>query len=351
MKSTRLGLAAVVGCVLLAAGCGPRDRRAPDAPMPDIQVNARALLDDALASGQPPLQALALEAYLAADLPGPDFDLRPTLDPRVRMLAYVLAARRHDPQAVAYFRRDLRGADPAVRLASAFGLALAGEGGQAIALRDGLASPDVTVRRNAAWLIGLMDNKSAIEMLKTPLADPDAVVALRAAEAMARLGSRGGLDVVRQLTEHERHPVRYWATRLLGRIGTADDIPRLQRLCDDSRFLDVKFAAIAALAQRGDLKRIQMLVELLDAKEPDLKALAAGELGETGYGPALPALARLAKDKDLALRTTVAAAILRIQAQGRSWHRRGNAEPSAVAPLEVPREDLPKFVSPLAPRR
>ena len=157
-------------------------------------------------------------------------------------------------------------------------------------------------------------------MLKTKLDDPDAVVVLRTAEALGRLGSSDGLEAVRSLAEHERHEVRCWATRLLGRLGTKADIPRLQRL-SESRFLDVKFAAIGSLARLGDFTRIELLTDMLGitakdvrrlaARDPqlaeaiagmkdaeleafaaDLRRLAARELGETGYAPALEPLGK-----------------------------------------------------------
>ena len=55
---------------------------------------------------------------------------------------------------------------------------------------------------------------------------------------------------------------------------------------------------MGALAQQGDLKRIDLLVELLEAPDQDARLLAARELGETGYTPAIPALARLTSAND-----------------------------------------------------
>ena len=340
-------LTATVALALAGCSGGPwrsaagQNPAAP--PAPPVHVDARPVLADALATGADPIKAMVLETFLEAHQPAPAVDLRAPLNPRVRMLAYVAAAQRRDSEAVPFFRAGLRDADPAVRLASAYGLTMMGDGSQATVLRDGLSSPDVTVRRNAAWMIGLMDNASAVDMLKTKLDDPDAVVVLRVAEALFRLGSSDGLEQVRLLTEHERHVVRYFATRLLGRIGAKDDIPRLQKL-SESRFLDVKFAAVGALAQQGDFKRIELLVEFLESPEPASRLLAARELGETGYTPAGPALARPMARSDPMERTTAASSILRIQAETRSW--RGHAQVE-TKPRNLSPDDLPKLVAPL----
>jgi HEAT repeat protein len=316
-----------------------------------LMQKAETVLAQALQSGQPLLQAEALQTFLEAGRPAPALDLEKLTDPRVHMLALVLGARQHNAAALALLRPSLRDADPSVRLAAAFGLALGGDGAQATALRDGLASNDVAVRRNAAWLLGLMDNKSAVDMLKARLDDPDAAVALRVAEALSRLGSADGLETVRTLTEHERHPVRYWATQLLGRLGTTSDIPRLNKLCE-SRFLDVKLAAIGSLAQLGDFRRIGLLLDLIEAPEQveeasatDVRLLAAHELGETGYTPAAASLGRLMARTDVQERTAAAAALVRILSETRPWRSRALVEknlpagPPAKAKTAMPWEN------------
>jgi HEAT repeat protein len=335
----RLVLIAVTAAALAAAGCRTG------------LADPRAILVEALESRQPDLQAVALEAYLESGRAAPPLDLPALTDARVRMLACVEAGRRRDPRALPFFRASLRDADESVRLAAAFGLAMAGDGEQALALRDGLVSPTIAVRRNAAWLIGLMNNSSAVDMLKTRLADPDAVVVLRVGEALGRLGSRDGLPRIRELTEYEQHVIRSSAVRLLGRFGTADDLPRLRRLADDSQFLDVKFAAVAALSELGDFRQMVILVELLDAPEKDLRMLAARELADTAYTPALRALSERAQSGDIQERTAAAAAMLRIQSDPRSWRDRGVSEPNPRNPNIFRESDLPPYKGPARPSR
>ncbi|MBM4016935.1 MAG: hypothetical protein FJ288_01190 [Planctomycetes bacterium] len=361
-----------LGLALAASGCGVPEVRAPPAPPPEVLAGARfdpyAALVEALRSGQPPLQAAAAETFLESDRPPPRAEVESlvdTADPRVRttIVALLGAARRADLASL--FQRKFRDADANVRLAAAFALAMAGDPSQVTMLRDGLASPDVTQRRTAAWLLGLMGNPSAAGLLKVKLADPDAVVVLRAAEALHRLGRSDGLQEVRTLTEHERHEVRYWAVRLLGRVGDTTDIPRLEKLCQ-SRFLDVRFAAIAAAAQRGDLKRIAFLLDMLDvsvstlreqaatdkdladllqqmseadvaAFARDMRVLAARELGETAYTPALDRLEKLLARGELPERTAAACAIVRILSTHTSWRSRILADrPPPLTPTEGP---------------
>jgi len=170
---------------------------------------------------------------------------------------------------------------------------------------------------------------------------------LRSAEALHRLGSSDGAERVRAMTEHSRHSVRAFATRLLGQVGEKMDIPRLERLYQ-SRFLDVRFAAVASLARLGESKRIGVLMEVLGMPDhpellspapgepsyekqfgapavpaPELRLMAARELAETGYRPALADLGnRLKKATDPMERATVAAAMVRIQSEGEAWRSR-----------------------------
>ena len=332
----------IIMAALAVAGCGGSATR-PEGPPPETLASLRfdpyAALVDALHCGQPPLQALAAETYLDADRPPPHQDiegLADNADPRVRTVVVTVigAGRRQD--TVPLLQRKLRDDDPNVRLAAAFGLAMAGDGSQVTALRDALVTPDITQRRTAVWLLGLMGNPSAAGMIKVKLEDPDAFVALRAAEALWRLGSRDGIETVRTLTEHERHQVRCFAVRLLGRIGDTTDIPRLEKLCQ-SRFLDVKFAAIAAVALKGDFKRIGLLLDMLDAPESEMRLLAARELGETAYTPAIARLERLLTGPDLAERTAAGAAIVRIMSARTSWRSHILADrPPAMTPEAAP---------------
>jgi len=313
-------------------GCGPdgRDARpapawAGSAPSPEAGFDAPyQVLDEALRSAQPPIQAMACETYLEAGRQpplAPIEALADARDPRVRTTALALLGSLRRQDLADLFRRKQRDAEPAVRLVADFGLAMTLEPDRMTTLRDALASPDVTLRRTAAWLLGLTGRESAVGLLKVKLDDPDAVVVLRAAEAMHRLGSKAGRGRARVLTTHARHRIRYYAARLLGRVGETDDIPLLERLCQ-SRFLDVKFAAIAALAQLGDFKRIGMLMDMLEAPDSQTRVLAARELGETGYTPAIPSLAGMLRSSVPLERTAAAAAIVRIQSAERPWRSR-----------------------------
>lgn len=279
------------------------------------------VLDEALRSAQPPIQAMACETYLELDRQPPLSDveaLADARDPRVRTTALALLGTMGRRDLGDLFRRKRRDAEASVRLAADFGLAMTVEPGRMTSLHDALGASDVALRRTAVWLLGLTGNESAAGLLEVKLDDPDAVVVLRAAEAMDRLGSGAGLERVRTLTRHSRHTVRYYAVRLLGRMGTQEDIPLLERLCQ-SRFLDVKFGAMAALARLGDFKRIGMLIDMLEAPDSQTRVLAARELGETGYTPAVPALETMLQSQVPLERTTAAASIVRIRSARRPW--------------------------------
>jgi len=332
---TAFFLAAAALLIGMAGGCtgeggiGPSmfGSRSVEGGEPGFDVPYE-ILDEALRSAQPPLQAMACETYLDAGRQPPLGHveaLADARDPRVRTTALALLGTMGRRDLADLFRRKERDAEAAVRLAADFGLAMTAEPERMTALRDALADPNITLRRTAAWLLGLTNNQSAADMLKVKLDDPDAVVVLRAAEAMHRLGSDAGYERVRLLAGHNQHQIRYYATRLLGRLGKIEDIPLLERLCR-SRFLDVKFAAIASLAQLGDFKRIGMLIDMLQAPDSQTRVLAARELGETAYAPAVPALGVLLTSEVPLERTTAAAAIVRIRSAETPWRSRIMAE-------------------------
>lgn len=308
-----------------AAGAAPTERADDDSSLPDPYP----VLVQALESGQGRVQAYAAEAFLESGRTAPQgvlVELARSPDPRLRTTVLAVLGTTRRRELVPLFRSHLRDSDPVARLSAAFGMAMAGDASQVETLRDALASPDIRQRRTACWLLGLMGNPSAVGMLKLKLADPDALVALRAAEALGRLDSDLGLEPVRRLTGHGSHEIRAMAARILGRIGRTADIPRLAKLAESKRFLDVKFAAIAALARLGDLKRVGLLVDMLEAPDAPERALAARALAETGYTPALKPLGRLLKAEDILERTSAAAAMLQIQSSPDPWRKRAMKE-------------------------
>jgi len=156
---------------------------------------------------------------------------------------------------------------------------------------------------------------------------------------------------VRTLTDHEHHEIRFWAARLLGGMGQVADVPRLERLVQ-SRFLDVKFEAIAALAERGDLKRIEMLLSFIGAPDADTRLLAMRALGETGYSPAVDRLAVVMAKGSLPERVTAAGSIAKIESTRQPWRSRILADraPSQPAPKRASGEKAPP-AAPKAPGR
>ena len=322
-----MGAAAVLACASADARAGE--------PAPPAKADPYAILVEMLRSGQARLAAYAPESFLDTNR-APPRDQHERLagdrDPRVRTTALAVLGSTRRRAYVPLYRKHLRDADAAARLAAAFGLAMAGDTSLVTRIRDGLTGPDLSQRRTACWVLGLMGNPSAVGLLKIKLGDPDAVVALRAAEALGRLGSDLGQGPVRRLTEHPSHQIRAFAARLLGRVGGVADVPRLERLSESKKFLDVKFAAIGSLARLGDFKRIGLLIEMLQAPRAEERALAARTLGETGYTPALEPLARLLEAEDLLLRASAAAAMLKIQSSPEPWRRRVLEEKPAAPP-------------------
>ena len=86
------------------------------------------MLAEAIQSGQPPLQALAFETFLATGQAPPEYDFRSLNDPRVRLVALAAAVKQNAPGSGDLAALSLRDADASVRLAAAWGRVLAGDG-------------------------------------------------------------------------------------------------------------------------------------------------------------------------------------------------------------------------------
>ncbi|MDP6380422.1 MAG: HEAT repeat domain-containing protein [Phycisphaerae bacterium] len=312
---------------------------------------ARQVLSASLSSPEGRIRGMAIESMMQLGSVLPDdalVGLANDPDPRVKMMAVVALGGARNRRHVLIFRERFGDADVNVRLAAAYSLARSGDMSHMMALRDGLMNREATVRRNAAYLLGLLGEPSAAGMLKSGLTDGDALVALRSAEAMHRLGDHSGIPVVRHLTGHPSHQVQYEAVRILGGMGQTVEMTRLRRLAN-SPHLDVRFAAICGMAKLGDFSRMQILLEVLaldtvnprtrsrlakklgvdvsalERTETDTRAMAALELAETGYTPALPDLARLLGSRQPLVRLAGAVAILKIHSSGEAWRQRARA--------------------------
>jgi hypothetical protein len=88
---------------------------------------------------------------------------------------------------------------------------------------------------------------------------------------------------------------------------------------------------------------------MLDDPDPDTRQLAAREIGETAYTPAIARLEKLLTSSDLAERATAGAAIVRILSAKTSWRSHILADrPLAPPPQATPA--APPTAPPAPPR-
>jgi HEAT repeat protein len=177
-------------------------------------------------------------------------------------------------------------------------------------------------------LAGMLGNRDAVPALvrllgperRSPPGDPK--VAAAAAVALGRLGDARALPALAPLSEHPSSRLRAAATWALGRLGdpraeqpllTASRDPRpdiralallgLGRLApeasrglftavvaDPGAPVDVRRAALVALARRADEPPVARLPELLESPDPGTAACAALALGRLATPAGLPAL-------------------------------------------------------------
>lgn len=119
-------------------------------------------------------------------------------------------------------------------------------------------APEAAAR--AAGFFGLAHPQMVMPVVRALLARPDTDDRLAAA-CLRVLKDPQALALVRTLTLHPRWHLRMEAAKALGRLGTADDLPRLERLLGDTQWW-VRYRSAQALARlpfvtRADLERLR----------------------------------------------------------------------------------------------
>ena len=120
----------ILSGVVAMSACGCDEPASRDLTGPGGEDIPYLALVAALRSGQPPLQALAAETFMEADRQPPIQDVEALADagdPRVRTTAVALLGTMRRNELTALLQRKGRDADPAVRLAADFALAVTGE--------------------------------------------------------------------------------------------------------------------------------------------------------------------------------------------------------------------------------
>jgi beta-lactamase regulating signal transducer with metallopeptidase domain/HEAT repeat protein len=181
-------------------------------------------------------------------------------------------------------RRD---SDPSVREMAAWSLADANRSGIAVeALVAALRSDANTqVRAISAWALGNVGGRSVADALSAALSDPSVEIRKRAAWALGNADLRQAPPALIALLRDPNPEMRELAAWALYQIEDPASIPALDAALRSESNKHLQIAYIKALAAVGE-KSVDALKNLLDSKDPEIKAIAVRALaGGHASGP------------------------------------------------------------------
>jgi HEAT repeat protein len=150
-------------------------------------------------------------------------------------------------------KRLLKDSDENVRIAAAYALTKLGRTGLSDNIRNALKNNNQTIRANAALLIGKLGDKNDIDLLYSTIkrAGSSDRVKLQAVESLAILGDK---DIYRS---------KLWPLLI-------------------SKYADDRVMGIQAMGQLRSKKAKDAIMTMLQDDVPEIRVVAAGELGEFG---------------------------------------------------------------------
>ena len=227
-----------------------------------------------------------------------DSDERPILLARIlasdtsaslrRIAAWGLADYAHRQVAAEALASALRrDSDPSVREMAAWSLADANRSGIAV---DALAAAlrgdaNTRVRAISAWSLGNVGGRSVADVLSAALSDPNVEIRKRAAWALGNADLNQAPPALIALLRDPNAEMRELAAWALYQIEDPASIPALDAALRSESNKDLQIAYIKALAAVGE-KSVDALKNLLESKDPEIKAIAVRALaGGHATGP------------------------------------------------------------------
>jgi len=182
------------------------------------------------------------------------------------------------------------------------------------ALRDAVSDESRNVRSWAIWALGNTGVPS-IPVLIELLDDRNPAISLDAKEALQQIGEPS----IPALTEALRHPhenLRYWASKALGKIRSANAAPMLLEALKDTS-IGVRANSAWALGEIHYRGAIPNLIISLNDRDESVRGAAARALGKMGEDSrvAVPALIEVLNDSDWLVRYVAAEALGEIKEQ------------------------------------
>jgi HEAT repeat protein len=211
-------------------------------------------------------------------------------------------------------------APPALKVWYASALARLGDKGAARRLLTYARSADLAVAFPAALMLADAsvpgDKKvtaalQAMASREAELAQQDPYAGVTLAAKLTALRDARARDYLYGLLGHAREDVRLAAAEGLARLGSDEGKTVLGQVAANPASPNRLVAAVTQIAV-GEYGGLDVMTQMLNAKDPGNRRLAASGIGQIGDRRSLPALVALAGDPDWTVRLEVARAIVAI---------------------------------------
>ena len=173
-------------------------------------------------------------------------------------------------------RKLLTDDDPQHRCGLAREIARTGKRDSLDILWKTLADPNSNGRVHAAESLYKINEIGDGKLLRSLMNDKsNPKLSVMCAAALGRAGSAQAMKEVRALLKSEDPGIRNLAAWVLGLLGSAQDIPEIQRSSDGEKEPFAKSFFVNAMACLGDEKAIQTLARNIDSEDPAIRTFAA----------------------------------------------------------------------------
>lgn len=157
---------------------------------------------------------------------------------------------------------------------------------------------DPRIRNDAVRALGTLRDQRAMKPLLKALKDKDNSVRASAAEAVGRMGNPNAIEPLIVALSDRDHIVHSQAVGSLRRVGGMRAVSLLARLMAYGKEAPYRLMAANALADLGDIRAVDPLVEALRHEDSEVRCHAAWVLGKLGYQAGIGPLITALKDKD-----------------------------------------------------
>ncbi|MBT3921647.1 MAG: HEAT repeat domain-containing protein [Nitrospina sp.] len=225
----------------------------------------------------------------------------------LRAAAARAAGESHDPELIPLLNKATEDVYPTARLFALHGLLKVSPAEALKAARRMTDDTDIWVRSAAVEILG--DEDEAVDEVRRFLKSYDVPVRMAASSGLVKHGETKYLEEVLEPLTHPIPDRRYQAIGYLGKIGTQDVLPHLEKLFDHAE-PEMVFYSLKAMEGKSTPDMLPKLRELIKSDNSSVRyaaALAMGNLKEAESD-----LIPLCADKDGMVKLSAAVALNRM---------------------------------------